>query len=70
MTSGKTSGLLLAGLAAYALYKYSKLSSEDKTKLANNIKDQGKKMMEKISPRLKGKMAAMSSNNAYDESLT
>ena len=71
MTSGqKTSSLLLAGLAAYAIYKFSKMSADDKTRLANSIKDQGKKMMDQISPRLREKFAGVTSNNAYEESLT
>ncbi len=71
MTSGqKTSSLLLAGLAAYAVYKFSKMSADDRTRLANDLKDQGKKMMDKINPRLKEKFAGMTSNNAYEESLT
>ncbi len=71
MTSGqKTSSLLLAGIAAYAVYKFSKMSADDKNRLANSLKDQGKKMMDKINPRLKEKFAGMTSNNAYEESLT
>lgn len=71
MTSGqKTSSLLLAGLAAYAVYKFSKMSADDKTRLANSLKDQGKKMIDKINPRLKEKFAGMTSHNAYEESLT
>jgi hypothetical protein len=71
MTSGqKTSSLLLAGLAAYAVYKISKMSADDKTRLANSIKDQGKKMMDQINPRLKEKFAGMTSNKSYEESLT
>jgi hypothetical protein len=71
MTSGqKTSSLLLAGVAAYAIYKFSKMSADDKTKLANSLKDQGKKMIDKINPRLKETFAGKTSNNAYEESLT
>jgi hypothetical protein len=71
MTSGqKTSSMLLAGLAAYAIYKFSKMSTEDKTRLANSIKDQGKKMIDQINPRIKEKFAGMGSNKAYEESLT
>ena len=68
MTGKKTSSLLLAGLAAYALYKFSKMSPEDKTRLTDNIKDQGKKMMDKINPRLKETFAGSNANRAYDES--
>lgn len=71
MTSGqKTGSLLLAGIAAYAVYKFSKMTSDDKTRLANTIKDQGKKIIDQINPRLKDKFAGMTSNNAYEESLT
>jgi hypothetical protein len=71
MTNGqKTSSLLLAGLAAYAIYKVSKMSADDKAKLATSIKDQGKKMIDKINPRLKETFAGMTTNKAYEDSLT
>ena len=37
-------GLLLAGLAAFAYYKYSKLTTEEKHDLVNNLKERGKKL--------------------------
>ncbi len=41
----KTSAFILAGVAAYALYKFSKLTSEDKAILADKIKTQGKELL-------------------------
>ena len=46
------------------------MTEDDKTRLANSIKDQGKKIMDQINPRLKNKFAGVTSNNAYEESLT
>ena len=43
-------GLLLAGLAAFAYYKYSKLSPEDKRNLAGTIKEKGKKLYDQYVP--------------------
>lgn len=46
----KTSGLILGGLAAFAYYKYSKMTAEDKSKLAQTIKDTGKSIFNQIVP--------------------
>ena len=46
--------LLLAGLAAYAVYKYSRMSSEEKRTLVSNLKTKGKKMYDRYVPN--GKM--------------
>ena len=37
-------GLLLAGLAAFAYYKYSRLTPEEKQDLVGNLKEIGKKL--------------------------
>jgi hypothetical protein len=42
---GKAAGLLLVGLAGYAAYKLSKMSSQEKKDLADNLKNQGKKIL-------------------------
>lgn len=42
--------LVLAGLAAYAYYKYSKLSDEQKRDLTGNIKEKGKKLFDQYVP--------------------
>ena len=47
--------LLLAGLAAYAVYKYSRMSSDEKKTLVNNLKTKGKKIYDRYVPN--GKMA-------------
>jgi hypothetical protein len=46
-----TGGLLAAGLAAFAYYKYSKMSAEEKTKLTSNIKDQAQKLYDDYMPQ-------------------
>ncbi len=42
--------LLLAGLAAFAYYKYSKFSPEDKSNLVATIKEKGKKLYDQYLP--------------------
>jgi len=37
-------GLLLVGLAAFAYYKYSRLSPEEKQDLVNNLKERGRRL--------------------------
>jgi hypothetical protein len=44
MIRNKTGKFLLAGLAAFAYYKYAKMSPEEKQKFAGNIKEKGKKL--------------------------
>ncbi len=45
----KLSFLLLTGAAAFAAYKYSKLSEDEKRELLNKIKDKGKKIYDQFS---------------------
>ncbi len=66
--SQKTGSIILAGLAAYGMYKFSKLTAEDKNKLAENLKEQGKKMMDKITPHLKETFARAGSAKTFQES--
>jgi hypothetical protein len=42
-------GILLAGLAAFAYYKYSKLTTEEKQDLMGNLKERGRKLVEQFS---------------------
>ncbi len=42
--------LLLAGLAAFAYYKYSKLSPEKKQDLTQTLKDKGQKLYDEYVP--------------------
>ena len=50
MLLGKTAGLLLVGLAGYAAYKLSKMSTQEKKDLADNLKNQGKKILGQFMP--------------------
>lgn len=43
--------LLLAGLAAFAYYKYSKMTPEQKQDLTGTIKEKGKKIYDKYVPQ-------------------
>ncbi len=45
-----STGLLLAGLAAFAYYKYSKMSEEEKQNLMSTLKEQGKKLYDQYAP--------------------
>jgi hypothetical protein len=51
-------GLILAGLAAVAAYKYSKMNEEQKKNMINDLKEKGKKVYDQYMPdNLKDVMA-------------
>ncbi len=50
---GKISFLLLTGAAAFAAYKYSKMSEAEKKELVDKFKQKGKKIYDQFSPDLK-----------------
>jgi hypothetical protein len=43
-------GLILLGLAAFAYYKYSKLSEDEKRNMVNGLKQKGKKLYDQYVP--------------------
>lgn len=45
-----TGGLLLAGLAAFAYYKYSKMSSQEKENILGDLKEKGQKLYDEYMP--------------------
>jgi len=57
-----TGGLLLAGLAAFAYYKYSKLSTQEKQDLVSNLKERGKKLFGQVN-----QMTESFTNNKFDQ---
>jgi hypothetical protein len=42
--------LLIAGAAAFAWYKYSKMSQEEKSKLTTDLKEKGQKLYDQYMP--------------------
>ncbi|HEX8675818.1 MAG TPA: hypothetical protein VF700_01290, partial [Segetibacter sp.] len=42
--------LVIAGLAAFAYYKYSKLSEEEKRNIVNDIKETGRNIVKELIP--------------------
>ncbi|MBA2499087.1 MAG: YtxH domain-containing protein [Chitinophagaceae bacterium] len=60
---------LLAGLAAFAWYKYSKMSAEEKSRITHDLKEKGKKVYDQYVPREVKDMIGKknSSNQAYSE---
>jgi hypothetical protein len=46
----KLPGLLIAGVAAYIYYKYSKMSAGEKKEAINNIKQKGKQLFDQYIP--------------------
>jgi hypothetical protein len=44
-------GVILAAIAAFAYYKYSKLSEEQKRDLVNNLKQKGQKLYDQYIPQ-------------------
>jgi hypothetical protein len=66
-----TGGLVIAGLAAYAYYKYSKMSAEEKSNLMSDLKEKGQKLYEQYVPEdvrsmLSGK-SNMNTNSQFGE---
>ena len=51
---GKAAGLLLVGAAAYAAYKFSRMSPQQKKDLTDNLKDQGRKIFDKVKSATSG----------------
>ena len=47
---GKKTALVLAGVAAYAYYKYSQMSEEEREKLMDDLKEKGQKLYEEYVP--------------------
>jgi hypothetical protein len=45
--------LLLAGLAAYAYYRYKKMSPEEKANITNKVKETGRSFSENLPSQLK-----------------
>ncbi len=69
------SGLILAGLAAFAYYKYSKMSEEQKRNFVNDLKEKGKKYYDQYVPEeiksILAKNGQMNtSNNFSEENIT
>ena len=46
----KSLSLLLAGIAAYGYYKYSKMSDTEKKNFINSLKEKGKKVFDQYVP--------------------
>ena len=51
---GKAAGILLAGLAAYAAYKYSRMNPQQKKEMTDNLRDQGKKIFDRFKSASRG----------------
>jgi hypothetical protein len=47
---GNKKGLLLAGIAAYAYYKYNKMSPAEKEKMVGGLKEKGRKFYDQYVP--------------------
>lgn len=45
--------LLLAGLAAYAYHRYTKMSADEKANITNKVKETGRKFTENLPQQLK-----------------
>ncbi len=55
-------GLILGGLAAFAWYKYSKMSEEERRNMMNNLKEKGKKLYDEYMPQDMKNMFAKKDN--------
>lgn len=61
--------LLLAGAAAFAYYKYSKMSDEQKRNLTSSIKEKGKKFYDENIPENLKSMFGKKNEPAVDGSM-
>jgi hypothetical protein len=43
--------LVIAGIAAFAYYKYSKLSAEEKNKIVEDLKETGRNIVNELIPK-------------------
>ena len=48
--NSRSGSLLLAGLAAFAYYKYSKMTPEERSNMFNNLKAKGKQLVDEYVP--------------------
>ena len=67
---GNKKGLLLAGIAAYAYYRYNKMSAAEKEKLVGGIKQKGQKLYDDYVPagvkNMFDKRQQQTSGSGYD----
>lgn len=72
MTRNNNTGkLLLAGLAAYAYYKYTQMSPEERENIGETLKSKGKKLFDEYMPdeikSIFDKKAGQNSQTAFEE---
>lgn len=65
-------GLLLAGIAAFAYYKYNKMTEQEKSDLVNDLKAKGQKLFDEYLPQnikdmMGGKSGTASANSHFGE---
>ena len=66
--NNNTGKFLLAGLAAFAWYKYSKMSAEEKNKMTSNLKEKGKRVYDQYVPKeVKDMIGNKRTNQTYSE---
>lgn len=56
MLLNKKGGLVLAGLAAYAFYRYNKMTEQEKRDLVKGVKEKSQKLYDKYAPEEVKKM--------------
>lgn len=59
-----TGGLVLAGLAAYAWYKYSRMSEQEKASMVDNLKEKGQKLYDEYVPENVKNMVGQNTKSA------
>lgn len=66
MLRGKSPGaLLLAGIAAFAAYKFSKMSPQQRKDLVGNLKEKGKKIFGQFMPGQKTSASGTTANGQH-----
>ena len=64
MKNKKTSALILAGAAAFAYYKYSKMTPDEKTKFVSTLKEKGSGLLSNLVPGGLGNLFTKSNSSA------
>jgi len=66
-----TGGLVLAGLAAFAWYKYSKMSSQEKEDMIGGLKEKGQKLYDEYVPQnVKDMISSKGANMGAEKKFT
>jgi hypothetical protein len=66
--NSRTGSLLMAGLAAFAYYKYSKMTPEERRRMFDGLKEKGRKLVDEYVPaNIKDKFMKKDDSNTANQ---